>query len=71
MNGHNNQQIPQSPVQMQQIPAAEFAAKFKSKREVYRFLSSEVKAYLPSYETVTIWHLRDLASGKKRLLTNG
>ena len=36
--------------------------------EVYRFLSSEVKAYLPSYETVTVWHLRDLAMGVKRII---
>ena len=36
--------------------------------EVYRFLSSEVRAYLPSYETVTIWHLRDLAMGVKRII---
>ena len=36
---------------------------------MYRFLSSEVRAYLPSYETVTIWHLRDLAMGVKRIIS--
>ena len=36
--------------------------------EVYRFLASEVKAYLPSYETVTVWHLRDLAMGVKKII---
>ena len=38
--------------------------------EVYRFLSSEVRAYLPSYETVTVtvWHLRDLAMGSKKII---
>jgi hypothetical protein len=36
--------------------------------EVYRFLSSEVRAYLPSYETVTVWHLRDLAMGVKKII---
>ena len=36
--------------------------------EVYRFLSSEVRAYLPSYETVTVWHLMDLAMGVKRII---
>jgi hypothetical protein len=36
--------------------------------EVYRFLSSEVRAYLPSYETVTVWHLRDLAMGVKNII---
>jgi hypothetical protein len=36
--------------------------------EVYRFLSSEVRAYLPGYETVTVWHLRDLAMGVKMII---
>ena len=36
--------------------------------EVYRFLSSEVRAYLPSYETVTVSHLRDLAMGVKKII---
>ena len=40
----------------------------KSKNEVYRFLSSEVKAYLSSYETMTVYHLRDLFSGSKKII---
>ena len=32
-----------------QITAAEFAAKFKSKKEVYQLLSLDVGAYLPAY----------------------
>ena len=36
--------------------------------EVYRFLSSEVRAYLPGYETVTVWNLRDLAMGVKTII---
>jgi hypothetical protein len=31
-------------------------------------LSSEVRAYLPGYETVTVWHLRDLAMGVKMII---
>ena len=50
------------------ITAAEFAAKYQSKREVYRFLTAEARVYLPSYETVTVWHLRDLASGVKIII---
>lgn len=38
----------------------------QSKREIYRFLTSEVKCYLDQYETMTIWDLRDLASGARR-----
>ena len=32
---------------------------------MYRFLASEAKAYLPHIDVVTIYHLRDLASGKR------
>ncbi len=35
--------------QTQQISAKEFAAKYKSKREVYNFLSVDVGVYLPAY----------------------
>lgn len=31
-------------------------------------MTAEVHAYLSSYETVTIFHLRDLASGKRKIL---
>ena len=34
--------------------------------EIYKFLSTECKAYLDNNEAMTIWHLRDLASGKKK-----
>ena len=33
----------------------EFAAKFQSKKEVYKFLTCEVKAYLDQYDSMTIW----------------
>ena len=32
----------------------EFRSKYKSKREVFNFLTVRVGAYLPTYETVTI-----------------
>ena len=31
-----------------------FAAKFKSKREVYTFLTIDAGAYLPSHDAVTV-----------------
>ena len=40
--------------QTQVITAAQVAAKFKSKKEVYFFLTLDVKAYLPHHTTVTI-----------------
>jgi hypothetical protein len=54
--------------QTQVVTAAEFNAKFRSKKEVFRLLSFEVGAYLPPYDAVTVWHLRDLASGKRKLI---
>ena len=55
-------------MQANNVTAAEFAAKYRSKREVYRFLANDVRAYVPSYETVTVWHLRDIASGARQLI---
>ena len=51
----------------QQMSAAQFAAKFKSKRECHRFLAVEVGAYIPPLSTVTIYHMRDLIAGQKRV----
>lgn len=50
------------------ISAATFSAKYKSKREIWFFLTVDFKAYLPPYETVTIYHLKDLVSGKKKII---
>jgi hypothetical protein len=47
------------------ITAKDFASKMRNKQEVYHFLTHEVGAYLPSYDTVTVWHMRDLVSGKR------
>ena len=51
---------------MVKIPAKEFAAKFAAKREVYRFLTNDCKVYLSGYETMTIWHMRDLAMNRRK-----
>jgi len=48
------------------VNANSFGAKYQSKREVYRFLSHDCGAYLSTYETMTIFHLRDLMSGKRK-----
>ena len=43
-----------------------FSAKFRSKYEVYQFLTIDALAYLPPPQAVTIYFLKDLVSGKKR-----
>lgn len=50
------------------IAPAAFQAKYKSKREVWRFLSTDASVYLPPYQTVTIYHMRDLVAGKRRMI---
>ncbi len=50
----------------QSITAAAFASKFKSKREVYLFLTIDCHAYLPAFTNVTIYFMKDLVSGAKK-----
>lgn len=47
------------------LSAKEFAAKCRDKREVYHMLTHDMGVYLSSYDTMTIWHMRDLAGGKR------
>ena len=47
------------------VTAAAFGAKFRSKREIYQFLTIDVKAYLPECDHVTIYFLKDMMTGKK------
>ena len=47
------------------VTSSEFAAKYSDKQEVYRFLGTECGIYLDHYEVMTIWHLRDIAAGKR------
>ena len=50
------------------VTEAEFSAKYRSKPEVYRFLSFDVGAYVPPYDNVTVWHLKDLARGRRLMI---
>ena len=54
--------------QMAAVNAASFGAKYSSKPEVYRFLTSEVAIYLPPYKSVTVFHMRDIVGGKRRMI---
>ena len=48
------------------ITAKEFSAKFRSKREIYRFMTVDVKAYLCDVDCLTVYYLKDLMNSKKR-----
>ena len=52
-----------------QVTSKEFATKYRSKREVYNFLATDVGVYLPPYDNVTIYFLKDLMNGKKTMLS--
>ncbi len=53
---------------MVKVTAAQFAAKYQDKVEAYRFLSSDAGVYLPDSDNVTVWHLRDLAAGRRTII---
>ena len=50
------------------ISSKEFQAKYNSKREIYNFLACDVGVYLPKYKYVTIYFLKELMSGKKKMI---
>ena len=49
------------------VLASEFGAKYRSKREIYSFLTVDCKAYLPHVDVVTIYHCKDLIASKKKM----
>ena len=50
------------------VNPSSFGAKYQSKREVYRFLTHDCGLFLSSYESMTIFHLRDLmGTTRKRI----
>ena len=50
----------------EKVHAKSFSAKFGTKNEVWRFLATEARIYVPDYQTITIWHCKDLAAGTKK-----
>ena len=54
---------------MIQVSSKEFAAKYRSKREIYNFLACDYGVYLPPFDNVTIYFLKELMNGKKKMLT--
>ena len=49
-----------------QVAATTLASKFRSKREIYQMLTVEARIYCAPFNAVTIYWLRDIASGRKR-----
>jgi len=66
MERNDPAQIPNQGPQNHRITAKAIAAKMSTKREIFNFCTVEGKIYLPSYEQVTIYYLKDILSGKKK-----
>jgi hypothetical protein len=49
------------------VTAAEFAAKFKDKVELERFLKMDMEAHLPKHSTVSAFFYRSLLSEEKQV----
>ena len=62
------QQIPSNGTQVAYVSSKEFQAKYRSKREIYNFLACDVGIFLPPYDNVTIYFLKELMMGKKKML---
>ena len=51
------------------ISSKEFSAKYRSKREIYNFLATDCHIYLPPYDNVTIYFIKDIMFGKKKMMS--
>ena len=63
------QQNPNQPLQRPprtELTTKEFSAKYESKREVYNFVAVDCGFYVPDYDQVTIYFLKDIMTGKKK-----
>ena len=66
MNSQESQISSLSGNKRQKVTNKDFGAKMQAKTEVYHFVGTEVGAFLPHYDVVTIWHLRDLITKKRK-----
>ena len=57
---HNQHEIGE----LEAVNVNAFSAKFKSKREIFSFLTIDAGAYLPSHEVLTIYFLKDLVNNE-------
>ncbi len=48
------------------VTTSAFASKFRSKREIYAFLTVDANAYLCACDNLTIYFLKDLVMGKRK-----
>ena len=69
-NNSDDQQIEEAQKRTVAVSSKEFSAKYKSKREIFNFIATDVGIYLPPYDNVTIYFLKELMQGSKLMLRN-
>ena len=55
---------------MMSINVNQLGAKARSKHEMYRILTVEAKIYLPPQKECSIYFIRDIIQGKKKVLNH-
>ena len=68
-NNPIDSQIDDNQARIVGISSKEFAAKYRSKKEIFNFLAADVGIYLPPFENVTIYFLKELMSGQKSTIS--
>ena len=46
-----------------------FSAKYRSKREIYSFLTVDGEVYMPPFENVTVYFCKDIVEGTKKCMS--
>ena len=64
ISSQDNVAIPKA---TQKITAAAFSARYRSKREIWMFLAVQLRAYLPTYSTITTYFMKDIIASKKKV----
>ena len=57
-----------NPASKQKVSAQAFAARYRSKKEIFNFLSSNVGCYLCSHDNLSIYYLKAIMEGKRYCL---
>ena len=65
----SDQYIEDAPPKTVPVSSKSFSAKYRSKREIYNFLGTDVGVFLPPYDNITIYFLKELMGGQKKMLS--
>ena len=64
-----NQNVQMAPAEdIKKVNIHQLAEKFKSKNELYNFLSLDCKAYLPSIRSTNVYFYKQILRGEKKVI---